>query len=785
MRKYLLLLILAITIFAGNPEIYSLIRVDWGWMSQIKGDIVNSRPGVWAEYALSEGEMANLDFNRIPYDMIIPDMAEFYRSRLNSSLDMGGWRTYEMIIAAMESLHTAYPALVSVPETIGCGHNGNAIVMIKISDNVNIDEDEPEVLIGLGIHAREVIAPEIVIQYAQWLVQNYGIDERATHIVDTREVWFIPLMNPDGYRYNEVMNPGGGGMWRKNRRNNGGGSYGVDLNRNFPHMWGLDDVGSSPDPSDETYRGPSAGSEPESQAIIDFVNSRNFRTLLGFHSYSNLYLTPWGYTYDLCEDHDWFIRIAYRYARNNGYIYGAGAATIYPTNGDTDDWFYGATTAHPKILAITPEVGGSADGFWPSLSRKQPLVDENHEACVVSCQVAGSAPFLAKAWIDDATPSGDSSGFADPGETFNLMLEIENLGWDASVAYVLSYYEGSGVTISPDTAWCAEIPSQGYDTTLFSVYLDPTRFESGDLVTIHFEIRDVNGHLTFDSTRFIVGTPEIVILYDFESGNGGFSRTNDWEWGIPTSGPEQAHSGEKLWATKLAGSYTNNTRSVLSMPSFVVPTEGIMPRLSFYHWYSCEMPDDDVYDGGNVQISTDGGSSWTVLSPLNGYDGVAYSYNTHVGGDSVFTGSSNGWRYEVFDLAGMEGSTVEIRFVFGADPYVRAPGWYIDDIAVIYYAETGFKAGEQKLPHFIELKAFPNPFNASCRIDVTSSNAVKRDIEIFDMNGRLVRRLSLPNGNGSVLWNGLADNGAELPNGIYLARAASSEGKTTKLVLMK
>ncbi len=210
MRKYILLLVLAVALLAQNPEVYSLIRVDWNWTPGVAGDVVNSRPGVWAEYALPESEIANLQFDRIPYEVIIPDMTEHYRSRLNTTMDMGGWRTFDMITAALDSLHENYPSFVSEPETLGYGHNGNPILAIKISDNVEADEDEPEVCIGLGIHAREVIAPEIIIQFAQWLMENYGIDERATHIVDTREVtsFFLPAAAECGAKTAETMAEG-------------------------------------------------------------------------------------------------------------------------------------------------------------------------------------------------------------------------------------------------------------------------------------------------------------------------------------------------------------------------------------------------------------------------------------------------------------------------------------------------------------------------------------------------------------------------------------------------
>ncbi len=780
-------------VLAEQAEIYSQIRVDWGYTQQIGDEIIHARPGVWAEYALPESRLADLDFADIPYRVIIPDMEDYYRRRLDSTMDMGGWRTYAMIKAALDSLHDEYPLFVSEPESIGCGHNGNAIWVIKISDNVDVDEDEPETIVGLGIHCREVITMEIIVQFAQWLMENYGIDDRATHLVDHREIWFVPLMNPDGYRHNELTNPSGGGMWRKNRRNNGDGTWGVDLNRNFPFMWGYDDTGSSPETADQTYRGPSAASEPETQAILELYDSREFKSSISFHSYSNLYLTPWGYTTELCVDNDWFLRIAYRYARNNGYIYGPGSTTIYPTNGDTDDWFYGDTVAHAMILAITPEVGGYGDGFWPDLERKQPLVDENRPACIVNCQVAGSASFMTKAWINDST--GDTSGYADPGENFHLMIELENLGWETSLPYVLAFPEGTGIAILTDTAWADPILSQGYDTTYFEIFLDPSRFDPGDQVKIHFEIRDTSGHLTNDSTSFICGTPHFVHLFDFESGDGGFSSTGDWEYGVPGVGPENAYSGVNLWGTRLDSSYHNNRESILSLPPIIVPDAEDIPRFTFMHWFAFEAPDgDSIYDGGNVQISTNSGVSWTVISPIEGYFGVAYGHNDYVGGDSVFTSMSNGWKYEVFDLAPYAGATVELRFVMGADNYVSHYGWYIDDVALIYYIDSGHLTEESHKPASFSLTSYPNPFNSAVKIRVRGVEDSRVQVEIFDINGKRVQGFEGSRGRGGTpnIDNRAPINefvwrpGESVGSGVYLVRATiGDEVSSTKVIFLK
>ena len=777
MKKYLVLL-LAISLYAANePEIFSLVRVPWGYRADVPCEMVSARPGVWADYAVPESQLALLRARAIPFEVTIPDMSEFYASRLDESLDMGGWRTYEMILAALDSLHEEYPAYASEPESIGVGWDGHIIKAVKISDNVEIDEDEPELFIGGGIHAREVIAPEAVLYFARWLLDSMATNEVARHIVDKRETWIVPLLNPDGYHYNQDTNPTGGGMWRKNRRDNGDGTWGVDLNRNYPYMWGYDDTGSSPDPSSETYRGISAASEPETQATMAFFDSRHFRSSLSFHSYSNLYLFPWGWTTDPTADEAWFMRIGYRYARNNGYTYGPGASAIYPTNGDTDDWFYGDTTGHARILACTPEIGSSDDGFWPPISRRDQLVSENLTVCEVCCQIAGSAPFMTRAWIDPTY--GDSSGYADPGERSRLLVEVENLGFDPAETYILASSATSGLDMVTDSAWAGTIESQGYDTVAFLFDLDATRIAPGDEASIQFEIRDTSGHLTFDSTSIVCGTPIVVADWDFESGGGSLIGSGDWEWGAPTNGPGEAFSGTKLWATKLHANYSNNTLSELLFPAVAIPDSSYRPRFTFAHWFQFEPPSGgDIYDGATVELSTDGGTSWSIISPTSGYDGVAYDHNPYLAGDSVFTGGGANWRTASFDMEPFAGTTVQIKLVVGSDPYVSAAGWFIDDAAFIYYLEPAMATNRNFVPTDFGIAVYPNPFNASCHIELPKPETV----EILDATGRVVRRLH-PEGTETT-WDGKNDSGDELPSGIYLIKIGNLS-RAQKVLLIK
>ncbi len=157
-------------------------------------------------------------------------------------------------------------------------HEGRPIFALKVSDNVATDEDEPAILIAAQHHARELNSPHMVIGAMERVLAAYGTDPALTALVDQYEVWFVPMVNPDGV--NHVWNVYD--MWRKNRRPNGGSSYGVDLNRNYPFLWGQ--CGASTNTSSDTYRGPAAGSEPEVRTMRNLVARLRPEIYIDFHS---------------------------------------------------------------------------------------------------------------------------------------------------------------------------------------------------------------------------------------------------------------------------------------------------------------------------------------------------------------------------------------------------------------------------------------------------------------------------------------------------------------------
>ena len=263
---------------------------------------------------------------------------------------MGGFCTHSQMMSHLDTMRARYPHLITAREPISLitTHDGNLVYSVRISDNPDVTESEPMVLFTGLTHAREPIGMQQMLFFMYHLLESYESDEYIKALIDTTQIVFVPCVNPDGYIYNQQTNPGGGGLWRKNRLDHGDGTYGVDLNRNFGYKWGYDDNGSSPNPASDTYRGAEAFSEPETQALRDFINQHEFRICLNYHSHSNLLLFPFGYETIETPDSATFHDFAHRMTAFNGYSAGTAGSLLYNTNGDANDlvetcWFCSGT----------------------------------------------------------------------------------------------------------------------------------------------------------------------------------------------------------------------------------------------------------------------------------------------------------------------------------------------------------------------------------------------------------------------------------------------------------
>jgi carboxypeptidase T len=211
-----------------------------------------------------------------------------------------GYHNFAELTSEVNSIVAARPTIAR-KSVIGTSYQGRDIMAIKISDNVGTDESEPEVLFTHHQHAREHLTVEMAVYLLHLLADNYGSDSRITNLVNTREIWILPDLNPDGGEYDIAT--GAYRSWRKNRQPNSGSSnVGTDMNRNWAHQWGCCG-GSSGSTSSSTYRGPSPESAPEVRVVANFVRSRviggrqQIKAGIDFHTYSQLILWPYGFTF--------------------------------------------------------------------------------------------------------------------------------------------------------------------------------------------------------------------------------------------------------------------------------------------------------------------------------------------------------------------------------------------------------------------------------------------------------------------------------------------------------
>ena len=272
-----------------------------------------------------------------------------------------------------DRLEREHPQLVSV-FSIGRSILGKEIWAIKISGLSANDEEKPGMVYMGTHHAREHVSTEMPIMLAKKLLAQYATDIGIRDLVNSTELYIIPMVNPDGAMYD--IEGQRYKMWRKNRRQNNGNSYGVDLNRNYGYGWGTG--GSSTSPSSDVYMGTAPFSEPETKAIRDFfLAHRNVSIALSFHTFSELILYPWGGKNEGVggADEALFKKMAGDMAAMNHYE-PMQSSELYIASGDTCDWLYGQL----KVYCFTFELSPASmwdGGFYPGASIIDRVFDAN------------------------------------------------------------------------------------------------------------------------------------------------------------------------------------------------------------------------------------------------------------------------------------------------------------------------------------------------------------------------------------------------------------------------
>jgi len=310
-----------------------------------------------------------------------------------------GYHTYAEMVAEINAAQAAHPDIVQIV-SIGKSYKGRDLWAAKISDNVATDEAEPEVLFDGLHHAREHLSLEQTLAILRWLTNGYGTDPRVTAMVDSREIWIVFAVNPDGAEYDLTGAPYR--SWRKNRQPNAGSSYvGTDINRNYGYRWGCC-RGSSGSKSAPTYRGPRAFSTPEARAIRDFMASRRIdgrqqiTLAITFHSAGAQILWPYGYTAadvpgDMTvDDHSALVAMGKSMAKLNGYT-PKQSSSLYVTDGDEIDWAYGRERIWMYTFELYPSVAqvSSTARFYPADELIPRETDRNRAAIFYLIEHAG------------------------------------------------------------------------------------------------------------------------------------------------------------------------------------------------------------------------------------------------------------------------------------------------------------------------------------------------------------------------------------------------------------
>lgn len=650
-------------------------------------------------FFVSDEEFNLLSLLNYKIDVLIDDWFEYFNAlpklteaekeqfKIQSKLEhnvegfgygsLAGYYNFNEVVAQLDSMKVRFPNLITTKQVLGYSIENRPVYLVKISDNPDIDEDEPEVLYTSLLHAREPAGLMAVMYFMYYLLENYATNPSVQYLVNNRELYFIPVINPDGYEYNRTINPNGGGMWRKNRKNNGG-SYGVDLNRNFgPYeYWNAPNGGSSTTPSSDTYRGTAPFSEPETQIIRDFTASRKIKNSLFYHTYSNLLIYPYGALGRETPDSLTFREFARDMTAFNGYVYGTDLQTVnYSTRGGSDDFLYDGDTTRGKIFGMTPEVGSSSDGFWPQQSRIFPLAIENLHPNLYYAWVAGE-------YVKSNNITYDRQYF-NPGDNNVLMnVELKNKGLstgtnlNCQLTSLSEYITVTNGTVSLDSL------------SARSVYTIPVpfSFDISPLAPIELQARFAlktftNGiEMSTDTIKIIIGTPQYMFVDTTNNPLSLWTITSSPttpQWGANTS---TFYSAPNSYTDSPVGNYVANATVTLTSTNTIDLTSYTSPVLSFWTKYDIETK----WDCGVVFASSNNGTTWIPLTG-NYTKPASGSGKQTPAGIPIYDGLRNEWVKEEISLAQFGGNQVKLRFELRTDGSVQKDGWYIDDIGVYIY----------------------------------------------------------------------------------------------------
>jgi carboxypeptidase T len=591
---------------------------------------------------------------------------------------MGGYLKYSEMLAELDEMAATYPTLISVKAPISnfLTHQNRPLYYVRISDNPTVDEGEPKVLYTAIHHAREPMALMETIFYMWYLLENYGTNDEVTYLVNHLQLYFVPCINPDGYVYNETTNPNGGGMWRKNRRNNGGGVYGVDLNRNYSYGWGT--TGTSNNTSNDTYCGPSAFSEPETQAMRWLVQNNHFITAFNAHTYAEEILFPIGTTTaEFAPHHNWFQDEGNRQVQYNGYTAKKSSA-LYPASGDSDDYMYKVDIGvgqKDTMFVHTPEVGTA---FWQPSNE---IIPTSAEMLFPNLVLAHLARVYAISSDTDPNMIANING--------NFNHSIKRLGREAGPVTVSITPIQNIASVGNSVTYT--LAQQQTSTGAISYSLNPS-IQFGDQIIYVLETN--NGLWIKRDTiykTFGALTSQVV-----ENATSTANWTGNWSTTTSTF-----VSPTRSFTDSPTGNYSNNANRTYTYVPAVDLTNASSAMVRFYAKWNLEAD----YDYVQFLVSTDNGTTWIPQCGNYTVTGTNANGSVQPNNQPVYEGVQSAWVLEEINLSDYLGQVIKFRFKLGSDGGTVADGYYFDDFEILYNLNA---------PPVTPIASFSTSANAIC-----------------------------------------------------------------------
>ncbi len=583
-------------------------------------------------------------------------------------------------------------------DTLGFSFQGRPMLAVKIGAKDDSPQ-RPNVLYMAAYHAREWAATDMTLRLIKYLAAPPGSNPRVDSLVQTRDIWILPVANPDGYEYTFTNDR----LWRKTRTPQAGGAFGVDMNRNHRQNWGLDDVGSSSDPTSEIYRGTVPASEIETRNIEAFHAAHPPVISISYHTYAGLLLfSPSSVYGQLSSDLPVYRTLAGTNQRSavkdnlpgsaRSYYSPNTSWTLYTTNGEYNDW----ASAKYAALSFTPEISSGYQNssyygfeFPDNESQLQQLFTDN-------------LPFA----IDALESARDPFAYVSPTtfyHTDRVVLESVSPTIQATVPAAMA----SGASISAP---------------------NPLSFRVDSIAAGKYTRRIIAAPASRPTTLSI-GAGGQTASFSVLGINGAENAETGWTANQFRRDSLFAMAGKYSWYTPSGGD--------LKSPVIHVPADADTVSLVFWTRYAGSGFTELPY--GDVNLSTDGGSSFQRVMRLEGYAPVFYPEQVTIGG--------------------VKGKQLVFAFVSNGFP------WSLDEIAVVAHgavtnSTTTFVGtlipSENPVHHAVVY--FPWPF----------TNATG-DIQAYDFSGRLIWKSNVT-APGNVAWD---LNAGRVANGVYVVIARS------------